>query len=95
MIYLICSLLGVSLYANYYLNRKSVAAAKQVETLKSEIVVLEKMYDDLSKEYSEFVDFVNDEEVRIQNEVGEKLIKSLQDEIMSEALRMMKPVYEA
>ena len=95
MIYLICSLLGVSLYANYYLNRKRVAAAKQVETLKSEIVVLEKMYDDLSKEYSEFVDFVNDEEVRIQNEVGEKLIKSLQDEIMSEALRMMKPVYEA
>lgn len=95
MIYLICSLLGVSVYANYYLNKKNIAAIKQIETLKSEVVAMEEMYNDLSKEYSEFVDFVNEEEVRIQNEVGEKLIKSLQDEIMSEALRMMKPVYEA
>jgi hypothetical protein len=49
------------------------------------------MYDDLSDEYRDFVDFVNEEEIRLQNEMGEKLIKSLQDEIMTQALLSMKP----
>jgi len=66
-----------------------------VTTLKSEIVVLEKMYDDLSKEYNDFVDFVDKEEQKIQDQAGINLLKQLEEEIMSEALRLIKPVYEA
>jgi hypothetical protein len=95
MIYLVFSALGLSLYGNFYLFRKDKVSTKQIEVLKAEVAVLEKMHDDLSKEYSDFVDFVDEEEIRIQDEVSIKLMKSLQDELLTEALRIIKPVYEA
>lgn len=102
MIYLISSLLILSLIRNYnaemarwdLLSEKQRAEAKIVK-LEEECGELQKRFDDLSEEYREFVDFVNEEEIKLQNEMGEKLIKSLQDEIMTQALLSMKPNAEA
>ena len=102
MIYLISSLLVLSLIRNYnaemtrwdLLSQKERAEAK-LKRLQEEHEELEKKFDDLSQEYRDFVDFVNEEEIRLQNEMGEKLIKSLQDEIMTQALLSMKPNAEA
>jgi hypothetical protein len=95
MTYLISVALVLSLAGNWYYYRKAKNFDNLVTTLKSEIVVLEKMYDDLSKEYNDFVDFVDKEEQKIQDQAGINLLKQLEEEIMSEALRLIKPVYEA
>lgn len=102
MIYLISSLLVLSLIRNYnaemtrwdLLSEKQRTEAK-LKNLQEEHEELEKKFDELSQEYRDFVDFVNEEEIRLQNEMGEKLIKSLQDEIMTQALLSMKPNAEA
>lgn len=52
MTYLISVALVLSLAGNWYYYRKAKNFDNLVTTLKSEIVVLEKMYDDLSKEYT-------------------------------------------
>ena len=102
MIYLISSLLLFSIMRNYRaeIDKWDVQSQKdraeaRLSVLQEEHEKLQKMYDDLSDEYRDFVDFVNEEEIRLQNEMGEKLIKSLQDEIMTQALLSMKPNAEA
>lgn len=102
MIYLIGSLLIFSLIRNYNsemekwdLHSQKGRAEAKLKILQEEHENLQKRYDDLSDEYRDFVDFVNEEEIRLQNEMGEKLIKSLQDEIMTQALLSMKPNAEA
>jgi len=102
MIYLISSLLLFSIMRNYRaeIDKWDVQSQKDraeamLSVLQEEHQKLQKMYDDLSDEYRDFVDFVNEEEIRLQNEMGEKLIKSLQDEIMTQALLSMKPNAEA
>jgi len=102
MIYLIGSLLILSLIRNYNsemekwdLHSDKEQVQRKLKALKEEHENLQKRYDDLSDEYRDFVDFVNEEEIRLQNEMGEKLIKSLQDEIMTQALLSMKPNAEA
>jgi hypothetical protein len=95
MTYLISVALVLSLLGNWYYYKKTQNYDKTVTTLKSEIVVLEKMYDDLAKEYTDFVDFVDEEEQKIQDQAGINLLKQLEEEIMTEALRLIKPVYEA
>ena len=102
MIYLISSLLLFSLVRNYSLSLAKMDVESQKERtelklslLEEEHLKLQKQYDVLSEEYRDFVDFVNEEEIRLQNEMGEKLIKSLQDEIMTQALLSMKPNAEA
>jgi predicted nuclease with TOPRIM domain len=102
MIYLIGSFLILSLIRNYNsemekwdLHSDKEQVRRRLKALEEEHAELQKRYDDLSDEYRDFVDFVNEEEIKLQNEMGEKLIKSLQDEIMTQALLSMKPNAEA
>lgn len=102
MIYLIGSFLILSLIRNYNsemekwdLHYEIEQVRRRLKALEEEHAELQKRYDDLSDEYRDFVDFVNEEEIKLQNEMGEKLIKSLQDEIMTQALLSMKPNAEA
>ena len=102
MIYLIGSFLIFSMIRNYNveiekwdLHSQKERVQRKLKALEEEHSELQKRYDDLSDEYRDFVDFVNEEEIKLQNEMGEKLIKSLQDEIMTQALLSMKPNAEA